>query len=94
VIPGGFAMFAILVYDVQEGRVAKALKICRKYLIWVQNSVFEGEITEARLRSLKGELMAVLDEKTDSVIVYTFENSRYTRRVTWGIERGSVSNII
>ena len=30
-----------------EKRVAKALKICRKYLTHVQNSVFEGEVTQA-----------------------------------------------
>ena len=34
-------MFVILVYDVGEKRVAKVLKICRKYLTWVQNSVLE-----------------------------------------------------
>ncbi len=40
-------MFVILVYDFEQKRVAKALKIARKYLYWVQNSVFEGEITKS-----------------------------------------------
>ncbi|WP_427338327.1 CRISPR-associated endonuclease Cas2 [Caloranaerobacter sp. DY30410] len=31
-------MFVILVYDVEQKRVAKVLKTCRKYLYWVQNS--------------------------------------------------------
>jgi CRISPR-associated protein Cas2 len=43
----GVAMFVILVYDFDKKRVAKALKIARKYLYWVQNSVLEGEISEA-----------------------------------------------
>ena len=49
-------MFIILVYDVGEKRVAKVLKKCRQYLYWVQNSVFEGEITPAKLKMLKEEL--------------------------------------
>jgi len=49
-------MYVILFYDMGEKRVGKALKICRKYLTWVQNSVFEGEITEGSLKKLKYEL--------------------------------------
>jgi CRISPR-associated protein Cas2 len=49
-------MFVILVYDVNQKRVAKVLKIARKYLTWVQNSVLEGEISEANLKKLKKEL--------------------------------------
>ena len=39
-------MFIILVYDIDVKRVGKVLKKCREYLNWVQNSVFEGEITD------------------------------------------------
>ena len=42
-------MYVILVYDFREKRVGKMLKLCRRYLNWIQNSVFEGEISEARL---------------------------------------------
>ena len=49
-------MFAVLVYDFGEKRVVKALKRCRKYLNWVQNAVFEGEISQFNLRKLKDEL--------------------------------------
>lgn len=28
------------------------LKLCRRYLNWIQNSVFEGEISEVRLKEL------------------------------------------
>ena len=31
-------------YDVGEKRVGKMLNYCRKYLNWIRNSVFEGEI--------------------------------------------------
>ena len=46
-------MYVILVYDIGEKRVGKMLKLCRKYLNWIQNSVFEGEITEVKLEELK-----------------------------------------
>ena len=45
-------MYVILVYDCGEKRVGKMLKLCRKYLNWIQNSVFEGEITEVKLKEL------------------------------------------
>ena len=48
-------MYVILVYDFGEKRVNKMLKLCRKYLNWIQNSVFEGEISEAKLKSLLSE---------------------------------------
>lgn len=73
-------MFVILVYDFGEKRVNKALKRCRKYLTWVQNSVFEGEISEGNLKKLKIELNDIMEKKEDSLIIYSFSNSRYTKR--------------
>ena len=46
-------MYVILMYDCGEKRVGKMLKLCRRYLNWIQNSVFEGEISEVKLRELK-----------------------------------------
>ncbi|NCB07630.1 MAG: CRISPR-associated endonuclease Cas2, partial [Bacteroidia bacterium] len=46
-------MYIIAMYDVGEKRVGKMLKLFRRYLNWIQNSVFEGEITEAKLMELK-----------------------------------------
>jgi len=82
-------VFVILVYDFKEERVQKALKICRKYLTWVQNSVFEGEITEARLRMLKDELKGIMDETYDSVIIYKFRTKHFYERETLGIDKPS-----
>lgn len=64
-------MFVIIVYDVGEKRVAKALKICRKYLNWVQNSVLEGEISDVNLKKLRAEMEKLIDSEVDSVILYT-----------------------
>jgi CRISPR-associated protein Cas2 len=82
-------MFVILVYDANEKRVQKFLKICRKYLVHVQKSVFEGEITEAQLKYLLQELKAVMDEREDSVVVYKFRTKKYYERLTLGVEKPS-----
>lgn len=49
-------MYVILVYDISlEDKGARVLnrvfKICKKYLSHVQKSVFEGEITPAKLKN-------------------------------------------
>jgi CRISPR-associated protein Cas2 len=81
-------MFTIMVYDVGEKRVAKVLKIARKYLYWVQNSVLEGEISEANLVKLKEELIRKINKDEDSVIFYHFRTMRYSERETIGIKKG------
>lgn len=87
-------MRVILVYDINEKRVSKVLKVCRKYLYWVQNSVFEGEITEAKLEKLKSELKEIINENEDSIIIYTFKTVWYTTRETMGIKKGGEEIII
>ena len=61
-------MYVILVYDVNVERVAKVLKVGRKYLTWIQNSVLEGELTFSQFEKLKGEIRKVIDEDEDSVL--------------------------
>lgn len=87
-------MFCILVYDISETRVAKVLKTCRKYLNWVQNSVFEGEISEAKLEKLKLELKKTINQKEDSIIIYTFRTTKYSSREIIGREKNKIDNII
>jgi len=77
-----------MVYDVGEKRVAKVLKIARKYLYWVQNSVLEGEISEANYRKLITEIKKVLNENEDSFIFYSFRSTRYYKREIIGVEKG------
>jgi len=77
-----------------EKRVAKALKTCRKYLNWVQNSVFEGEISEVNLKKLKAELKKIMREEEDSVILYTWRTQKYTSREIIGVEKGGTDIIL
>ena len=63
-------MYVIMAYDVAVQRVAKVLKIGRRYLTWVQNSVLEGELTRAQFERLKAEVREVIEESEDSVLFY------------------------
>lgn len=87
-------MYVILVYDFNEKRVNKALKICRKYLHWIQNSVFEGEITEAKLERLKIELKRIMNEEEDSVIIFSSQDNRWMDKEIIGLEKGNTDNIL
>ncbi|MEG2717526.1 MAG: CRISPR-associated endonuclease Cas2, partial [Eubacterium sp.] len=44
--------YAFVFYDINEKRVGKVFKICKKYLIHYQKSVFRGEITPSKLIAL------------------------------------------
>ena len=61
------------------------LKVCRKYLLHVQKSVFEGMITEARLKRLKNELAQVIKKDEDSIMIYRFETLKYSSKEVIGV---------
>lgn len=87
-------IFVLMIYDVGEERVNKVLKIGRKYLSWIQNSVLEGDLTPATFASLKREVCKVIKDDYDSVIFYTWRSERYTSREVIGKEKGSSEIII
>lgn len=81
-------MYVIMVYDVAVERVAKVLKVGRKYLTWVQNSVLEGELTRSQLARLKAELQTCIEEESDSVVFYVLRSGDWLERETLGIRKG------
>jgi CRISPR-associated protein Cas2 len=87
-------MFVILVYDINEKRVTKVLKKCRQYLNWVQNSVFEGEITESGLFTLKEELKKITKKEEDSIIIYQFRTLAYFKREIMGLDKSNISQFL
>ena len=87
-------MYIILVYDVREERVSKVLKYLRRYLNWVQNSVFEGEITPARLERMKMGLRKILKEDEDSVYIYKLRDERWMEKEVIGQKRAITERII
>ncbi len=82
-------MFVIMVYDVNAKRVGKVLKTSRRYLVRVQNSVFEGDITPGKLNSLKKELGGIIHEDEDSVLFYVWRIGHYNCRDCIGVNKVS-----
>jgi len=87
-------MLVIMAYDVGKDRLAKMLKKCRSYLHWVQNSVFEGDLSEAGLSRLKHDIESIIDPRGDSVVLYTFRTARYSSREILGIEKGGPTTVL
>ncbi len=77
-------MFVILVYDVESKRDIKVLKIARRYLYSVQESVFEGPITDSKLKKMKKALEQVIDPEYDSIRIYETESSVFSKIDTLG----------
>ena len=83
-------MYVILVYDIKmDGDGSKVLrrvfKTCKKYLSHVQKSVFEGEITPAKLAALKKELKKWIREDKDSLIVFRSSNKKWLKKEFGGL---------
>ena len=87
-------MYVILVYDIGEKRVAKMLKHCRKYLNWIQNSVFEGEITEVKLKEMVSIARGIMKEDEDSLILFKSRDERWLDKQVIGIERMSTDTFL
>ena len=83
-------MYVVLVYDFGEKRVAKMLKLCRKYLNWIQNYVFEGEISEVRLHELLISAKKIMKEESDSIIIFKGRDIRWTEKQIVGRERSNI----
>ena len=66
--------YAFVFYDVNEKRVQKVFKICKKYLSHLQFSVFRGEITPSKLIELKTELNRVIDKNEDFICIIKVMN--------------------
>jgi CRISPR-associated endoribonuclease Cas2 len=87
-------MYVILVYDIGEKRVAKMLKLCRQYLNWIQNSVFEGEITEVKLKELKFKAKEIMLDESDSLIIFASRDEKWLEKEIIGNERSSIDNFL
>ena len=74
-------MLLVITYDVNTTdeagakRLRKVAKICERYGIRVQNSVFEVLVDTAQLAKLKHELEENIDLEKDSVRFYRLGNS-------------------
>lgn len=76
-------VYVVIVYDVEADRTRLFLKFLRQYLTHVQNSVFEGEITEGDIEEIKQRLESML-KSGESTIVYRMSSEKYVSRTVYG----------
>lgn len=70
------------------------LKLCREYLNWIQNSVFEGEITEVKLKELISRAKKFMKEEEDSVIIFKSREERWLEKEIIGKEKNDLDIFI
>jgi CRISPR-associated protein Cas2 len=87
-------MFVIVVYDISVERVDSVRSYLRRYLNWIQNSVFEGELTESELLLLTHEISERIDPSADSVRIYILKSEKFVQKINIGITKGVTSTIL
>lgn len=86
-------MYVIAVYDVEAKRCPRMLKLCREFLSHIQNSVFEGDITEANLETLKYRADQIMCED-DSFIIFSSRNAKWLDKQVLGNDKRTTDNFI
>lgn len=87
-------MYVIIVYDVEATRVPKVCKYLRRFLHWVQNSAFEGELTESQLEKIRIGLGKIIDKERDSVYIYRIPRKESIFRDVIGKEKAFTSPVL
>ncbi len=87
-------MYVILVYDCGEKRVVKMLKLCRQYLNWIQNSVFEGEISEVKLKELIARAEEFMNKEEDSLILFKSRDQKWLDKQVVGREKNEIDHFL
>lgn len=90
-------VYVVLVYDIsgdENGQkiLGKVFKTCKKYLTHIQNSVFEGEITEGQIAKLNAELNKLIRKNLDSVIIFKSRNEKWLDKEFWGKKDDALYN--
>ena len=64
-------MFVVAFYDVPANRTERYRKLLARYLRWMQNSVFSGDLSETLYKRMRYELNQVLQESDRLAFVTT-----------------------
>ena len=88
------AMYVVVVYDVEQRRVAKVCQFLRRYLNWVQNSAFEGELSESQLEEVIVGVRKLVNRTSDSVYFYVIPDRKWCKRRVVGVEKSLSDTIL
>ncbi|MGC9004449.1 MAG: CRISPR-associated endonuclease Cas2 [bacterium] len=86
-------MYIIVVYDVEVERLNKVRRFLRTKLHWVQNSAFEGEVTEAKLERIKKGLEKIIDKERDCIYIYKVADKKMLERDVIGVQKALLDRI-
>lgn len=86
-------------YDIisdEKGKkiLPKVFKICKKYLVHIQNSVFEGNLSKANAIALQKELDVYIRKDKDSVIMFHTREERWMNKEFLGVVDDKTSNFL
>ena len=70
----GYEDDGIELFKVNEKRVQRVFKVCKKYLSHFQKSVFRGEMSPSKLIRFKTELNKVIDKNEDFICIIKLMN--------------------
>lgn len=92
-------MYVILVYDIKgdgggQRVLTNTFKTCKKYLNHIQNSVFEGELSESQIVSLKIDLQVFIRDELDSVILFKSRNKKWMAKEMWALQEDKTSQFL
>jgi len=84
----------IIVYDAGVKRLNKVRIFLKQYLNWVQNSVFEGELTKAEYLRIRLRLKDLIDEDEDCIFIYSVRDRKYLEIDELGTRKAEINTII
>ena len=87
-------MYLIIVYDIKVERVNKVKSYLRQHLFWIQNSVFEGEVTKSQYQEIITNLKKIIDENEDSIIIFKSRQEELIDKKIIGIEKSAIDQIL
>lgn len=77
-------MYVIVVYDVEADRTREPRKYLRQHLNHVQNSVFEGQVTESNAENIESKIEEFVQDSSESIIMYKLWSDEYMDRTVYG----------
>ena len=76
--------YVFLFYDVEEKRVNKVFKKCKKYLNHWQKSVGRGALTNSQILELESELKKIIDKEKDFISIIKIMDFKTIGETTLG----------
>ncbi|MBR7038355.1 MAG: CRISPR-associated endonuclease Cas2 [Oscillospiraceae bacterium] len=87
-------MMVVITYDVDHtdpkgaSRLRRVAKLCERYGVRVQYSVFEMLLDPAQLTKLKTDLLDLIDPEADSIRIYRLGKKWESKVETLGADKG------